>query len=78
MKIEIELDQLEKLNRKIRDQAAEIRRLNGATNHACGTPLSIAVKALEKISGSDFRGNRPTECVIAFEALKEIRSAAGS
>lgn len=34
--------------------------------------LRKAMAGLEKIANQDYRGNRPTECVIALNALKEI------
>jgi len=35
--------------------------------------LKIAVEALEKIAGMDYRGNRSMEMTMAFNALKEMR-----
>jgi len=35
--------------------------------------LAIAVEALEEIANEDFRGNRPSGCVKAFNALKKIK-----
>jgi len=33
---------------------------------------SIAIEGLKKIAGQDFRGNRPNECVLAYETLKKL------
>lgn len=35
---------------KIERQAARIRYLEGATNHACGTPLSVALNEVAKLA----------------------------
>ena len=33
---------------------------------------SKAIEALKNIADQDYRGNRPNECVIAYEALKAL------
>jgi len=35
--------------------------------------IKVLVEALEKIASSDFRGNRPSESLIAEEALAKFR-----
>lgn len=35
--------------------------------------LAVAVEALEKIAGQDYRGNRSSESVAAYKALAKIK-----
>ncbi len=46
------------LEEKIKNQRERINYLEGATNHACGTPLTVATKALEaeKATTAELRG----------------------
>jgi hypothetical protein len=37
----------------------------------------LAIEALEKIAGADYRGNRPPESVLAYAYLQRIREMAG-
>jgi hypothetical protein len=74
-------DAREKINR----QANRIRYLEGATNHACGTPLSVALRerdearqALMKIDdlfidGTDIYADRENMGMIAKTALEETK-----
>lgn len=52
---------------KIRDCKEFITELDQA--------YSIAIEGLKKIAGQDFRGNRPNECVLAYETLKKLGEA---
>jgi hypothetical protein len=70
---------------KIKQQKLEIVRLNGATNHAGGTPLKIALRerdeareALMKIEdlfidGTDIYADRENMGMIARNALEEMK-----
>lgn len=58
-------------------------RYEDGVYHAAFTPekvlqlmdlLNRATNALQTIANQDFRGNRPHECTIAYNALKSIRS----
>ena len=63
-------------------QAERIRYLEGATNHACGTPLSVALRERDKaraalmkiedlfIDGTDIYADRENMGLIAREALE--------
>jgi len=66
-------------------QTERIRYLEGATNHACGTPLSVALRERDKaraalmkiedlfLDGTDIYADRENMGLIAREALKEAQ-----
>ena len=66
-------------------QTERIRYLEGATNHACGTPLSVALRERDKamealikiedlfIDGTDIYADRESMGLIAREALGETK-----
>jgi hypothetical protein len=57
-----------------REQALEDSDANlAALLYRLEEHVVIATEALEKIAGQDFRGNRPMECVIAYNALQKIK-----
>ena len=59
---------------KIKRQAERIRELEGATNHACGTPLSVALR--ERDEAKEAYGTLATEHVLAVNKLAEERDEA--
>ena len=77
--------QRDEAREKIERQSDRIRYLEGATNHAKGTPLSIALKERDKavealmeiedlfIDGTDIYADREKMGCIAIEALKEAQ-----
>ena len=77
--------ELDEARLKIKSQADRIRYLEGATNHACGTPLSVALRerdearqALMKIEdlfidGTYIYADREKMGMIARSALEETK-----
>ena len=56
---------------KIKRQAERIRELEGATNHACGTPLSVALR--ERDEAREKYTALATENMLAVNKLAEER-----
>ena len=57
---------------KIQRQAERIRQLEGATNHAGGTPLSIALKERDEARAEIEGWRNKWECAIAMAAQSQI------
>jgi len=68
-KLEHERD---KAREKIERQADRIRFLEGATNHACGTPLSVALRERDEAQDAILGWENKWKCAIDMAAIAEI------